>query len=284
MDIHFIQPSHFKNYIFKTNPSNYFGYFLESKLEGGLYQTLKNNKLVSKIKVNAHRSYSHFSDFILNLKLTDKGIRHLDMVLITIDRYLNFLREKLISENYFEFHKNISIFNFELQYLHTKKVYDIVSKLSAKMINYPRVRKILDNHHVYRFNRTLLLEYAIEMDLAKSINIIPNKKKKLQYFFEENPKLCYEKWYRTFFYLSKINFTEINKVNKGENFKFKKIKLPYFPKLNKLIENKINCQENCIANISMNYLEKLQPILLNKTAKYEFWYKVKYINIRMKRS
>ena len=272
LDIHFIQPSHYRDFVFPTNPSKYFSYIFESKNEGGLYEKLKNNHLISKLKVNADKSYSHFSDFVLNMKLTEKGIIHLEKVLKIIDDYLIFLKKSLIAENYFNFQKNLSSFNFELQYLHKNNVYEIVSKLSAKMINYPNHKYILDNNHFYSFNSTVLREFADNLSLNNSIIIIPNKKSKTPYHFEFNSTNNYEKWYKTYFNISKINYKLIN--NHSEITQFQKTKIPQIYKIYKLVENKINCNQDCIKEISENYNKNIQPDLLNKTAKYEFWFKV----------
>jgi hypothetical protein len=104
-----------------------------------------------------------------------------------------------------------------------------------------------------------------------SIAFIRKKKVNSNYNFEENTTFKYEKWYRTNFTLSRMNLRKLpyNQVN------FTIPKLPQMNKLSKLLEKNIKCDEKCLKEIANSYVLKEQPLLLNKSAKFEFWFKVK---------
>lgn len=142
---------------------------------------------------------------------------------------------------------------------------NLLSSYGDKIQKYPIKYLLDDNRVINNYNKTVLTQYSDNLNLNKSIIFIPNK---LINETNSSDILKYEPYYKTKYSYNKLNFTNIKKVNLNEtnNIKFIPEKV-----IDDILNNINICDSKCINNIN-NY-SKNEVIQLNKTSKYEYWYK-----------
>lgn len=214
LNIAFIQKSLRSHQYYNINPSVYFSFLMDSKEENSLINSLKKRNLASKLQVSSEREYDKWSDLVLDITLTEKGIQNLDKVFMLISNYLSYMRDNLISQEYFNYLKKVEDLKFQEKNLLSHNIYDIVSKSSARAHHYPITYILKENIFEGEFDMPSLNEYARNLILENSLIFIPDKHFNStadKYDFLQATNTSYEPWYKTNYNLYKIDFTILNK-------------------------------------------------------------------------
>jgi insulysin len=276
MTITFIQKSLRSHEHYKTKPSLFFAFVIESKEDNSLIDILKKKNLATKLHVAAEREYDKWSDFSIDISLTKNGISNLDKVLQIVSNYLDYMRSNFINEEYFNYLKNIENLKFEEKNFLCQNLHEMVSKIGARAHHYPLSYILYENIFDGKFDKNNLEEYARNLELTNSIILIPSKT------FEPNiskhdfltPKeKSYEPWYKTHFQPFKINFEKLNVENK-ETKNFSPPDLYEKDRISKILNNTFKCDKKCI--LKLKNFSTREPDLLNKTATFELWHKEEF--------
>jgi insulysin len=264
----FIQPP--LTEFFGINPYYYFSFIVESRDDDSLISILKKKQYISKLGVQNDRNLKDWSDFTIVMDLTKEGIEGLEDILQITSRFLDSLRDKMINKKTYEYLHKVSKLNFEYG-KSDAGLFTYISKLSAKLHEYP-VQHLLDDLHItHSFNDTQLASYASGLRLDNSIITIPAKHTdgKNYTFIDNNSALeDYEPWYRTNFTIYQLNLTNIG----GSNFteKFNLPDLIEAKTIDHLLKNTFICEGLCLDLLQK--VNSYEPILLNRTNAYELWY------------
>jgi insulysin len=257
------------NELFNINPFYYFSFIVESRDDDSLISILKRKQYISKLGVENDRNLKDWSDFTIVMDLTKEGTNNLEDILKITHAFLETLREKMVNKKAFEYLHKISKLNFEYG-RSDLSLFTYLSKLAAKLQDYP-VQHLLDEIHItHSFNDTLLESYAANLKLENSIITIPAKitENKNYTFIGNNIREDYEPWYRTNFTISKLNMDIIKNSNVSEKFNLPE--LIELKTIDNLIKNTFKCEDHCLELIKK--INSDEPILLNRTSVYELWY------------
>jgi len=276
MTIIFIQKSLRSHEYYRTKPSLYFAFVLESKEENSLIDILKKKNLATKLHVGADREYDKWSDITIDISLTKNGISNIDKVWQIVSNYLDFMRANFINEEYFNYLKDIQNLKFEEKNLLSQNIYEFISKMGGRAHHYPLSYILHENIFEGKFNKSILEDYANNLDLKNSIIFIPSKSfesKASKFDFLTASHKSYEPWYKTNFQPFKINFEKLDVENK-ERKNFSPPDLYEKDRISKILNNTFICDKKCILKLK-NFSTK-EPDLLNKTATFELWHKEEF--------
>jgi len=276
LTITFIQKSLRSHEYYKINPSLYFSFIFNSKEDKSLIDILKKENLATKLHTVTDREYDRWSDFSIEIFLTKNGMENLDKVFNLVSNYLEYIRANFINEEYFNYLKDIEDLKFREKNPLSQSIYEIVSKMGSRAHHYPVSYILHQNIFEGNFNKSLLEEYAKNLDLTNSIIFIPTKNfnnvaSKFDFLIPKEKN--YEPWYKTSFQAFKVDFDKLYKENK-ESKSFAPPMLFEKESISKILNNTFICDKNCILRLK-NFNTK-EPDLLNKTGTFEIWHKIEF--------
>lgn len=276
MTITFIQKSLRSHEYYKTKPSLYFAFVIDSKEENSLIDILKKQNFATKLHVSADREYDKWSDLTIEISLTKNGMSNVDKVLELVSNFLDYARANFINEEYFNYLKQIQTLKFEEKNFLSQNIYEMVSKMGGRAHHYPLSYILYEHIFEGKFNKEVLENYAKNLELSNSIIFIPSKTFELnssKFDFLTSGEKNYEPWYKTNFQPFKINFEKLNLENK-EIKNFSPPDLYEKESISKILNNTFKCDRKCIMKLK-NFSTK-EPDLLNKTATFELWHKEEF--------
>ncbi|RXG67447.1 Insulin-degrading enzyme [Armadillidium vulgare] len=120
---------------YKTSPGHYLGHLIGHEGPGSLLSFLKAQGWVNSIVAGQKSGGNGFAFFVVNVDLTEEGIKHVDDIVQSIFQYIEFLREKGPQKWVFEECRDINAMTFRFKDKEVPQSY--VSSVAEALHYYP---------------------------------------------------------------------------------------------------------------------------------------------------
>lgn len=131
-------------HLYRQSPTVLLAYLLSNKYKNSLYDILFNElKYILSLSAGVRESFVDFCLFEVNVKLTEKGLKHAEEVIGVVNRYLQFI-ENCVSNNtssieylnkmWYELHVSSEI---DFKYQERSAGYDVAQNVVHNMLHYP---------------------------------------------------------------------------------------------------------------------------------------------------
>lgn len=176
LELNFVIPHVYK--MIPYNPALFFKSLIDYQGPGSLIQILRSKGYLTYLKSNLKAFYSNSNFFRIKALLTDEGIKNIDLVLHIIQKYFDFIRDKLgldVIKSLFKKIKSYYWNKFQNSFNKDKNVIKELSKYSTDILDYPR--KYINSQHklLHRFNEKILRNFSKFLTLKNSICLLGNK-------------------------------------------------------------------------------------------------------------
>jgi insulysin len=278
--------------ILPENPALYYKLLLNYPGEDSLVDLLRHRGYAGGIKAFVRRVYKGTCFFKLRAFLTRKGLKNINLVVELIFQYINYIREKALDRELYDFIKSVHMYKFF--YAHKKKhIMSTIRDLTSIMYKYPQNYYLAEHHLLPDYNETVLRSFGDNLIITNAIIMVGNKD------FDSDVTQNYHTFINDFDYL---NITD--KRSSYYNAKFnmfglrpdfigsvlnahlpelynKQIDLyPHHEQLPTLLSLADECnkkpteleREACKSQLRRDALD-LTPCQIMKSSNYELWYK-----------
>jgi insulysin len=200
----------------QLKPLDYITYLLKYQKKGSLFSYLKGNKLASGMEVNMLSSYMSFSQFAINIMLTDDGLSRFNEVIRATLSYIELIRSTPPDQAIYEEIHNITKINFK--YLEKNEKYgENLAFMAGNMFDYDYKEVLFGDYIHFGFNSTVISRYIDELVVANCIimlgsQVIPDTE------LLKNKTIDTEPWYGTKYAETKVTSESFGNYTTVYNF------------------------------------------------------------------
>jgi insulysin len=279
--------------ILPNNPAFYYKILLNYPGENSLSDYLRKEGYGGGIRVFLRRVYKGTVFLKITGFITKKGIKFIDKVIELIFQYINYIRDKALDKEQYDYIKEA--YRIKFFYAHRKQsVMGAIRDLTSIMYKYPEEYYLAEHFLLSDYNEKVIKEFGNSLTVSNAIIMIGNDN------FDSGITEHYEDFISDFnflditekrssYYGAKYNIFELTKkfVSNAEITKLnelyeKNIDLyPHKKPLPKIISLAIVCRgisdnvqkQNCYDTLNSDAKDHT-PIQFAKTNLYEYWYKL----------
>ena len=191
---------------YNAKPLYYFSSLFGHEGPNTLTSYLKKENLITSLVTSSNDYAKIFSDFTIDITLTNKGFENYKNVIYMVLKYIYIIKEKKINERYFNEVKNMKKIKFDFR--NKIKPFDF-SKKYVKNLMYYKPEDVFTGEELYKeFDENLMREY-LNMFNLNNLNIC--------FLSQKFEKECtnIEKYYGIKYFKEKLNIKkeEIDKYN-----------------------------------------------------------------------
>ncbi|KAF8605452.1 insulin-degrading enzyme [Ceratobasidium sp. AG-I] len=241
------------NYL--TKPSTILGHLLGHEGPGSIHAYLKNKGWISYLSAGIHGGGRGFSFFKVIIVLTKDGMDHHEEILLTVYRYLEFLRSSSLPTYIFEENKSIAESRFRFAEKRSADKY--VSALSERLSGpYPRDLVLCAESLMWEWNEPAVRNLLDTLSVPKSRVMLMAK--------DGLPEGSWvkEKWYGAEYWTTEL---PANIVEQAQNME--DLRDLYIPKPNEFIPKNFD-----VVKLQGNEPTK-KPVKLRETPLSVVWHK-----------
>jgi insulysin len=155
----------------QSKPLDYISYLLKYRKKGALFNHLKIKKYATQMDVSMLASYKSFSQFAINIVLTDEGLRNFKEVLSATFAYIDLIRSMEPDANIYEEIHNITKIDFK--YLEKNEKYgENLAIMAGNMFDYDYKEVMYGDYIHVGFNATTIDQYLKTLTLENCIILI----------------------------------------------------------------------------------------------------------------
>ncbi|OCH24486.1 peptidase M16 [Aliivibrio fischeri] len=119
---------------YKTKPLNYLGHLLGYEGDGSLMLYLKKLGYIHSLTAGGGVSGSNFREFTLSFNLTEKGMLHLDEIILNTYQYIELIKQQGLDE--WRYNEKKAVLESAFQFQEKTKPLDLVSHLVMNLQRY----------------------------------------------------------------------------------------------------------------------------------------------------
>lgn len=246
LELNFIIPTDLYDK-WQYSPSIYYSHLFGHESKGSIYYHLNDLGYITSLSCGHSVICKESSVFLIDIELTDLGLKNYDFILQNIFQYLHMIKTTAISEEIFEEIKQIK--NIDFKFKQKQNISSYVSKLSNSMSKFQIIppEMILNHQTMIEFNQLEIEKFGEYLDLTNLRVILSSN----EFNFSQK-----EHWYGTEY--SNDQLKPLKSITLNENYHLPKIN-PFLPSNFKIFNEKS--------------LPLKKPFLLKNTNKYQVWFK-----------
>ncbi len=149
---------------FAVKPNYYLQYLLDSQMPGTLASTLREMGLIEDLGASAIPSeYGNAGSFTIYIQLTETGLKQRDLIVGTVFKYLNLIKQQGIDAKYFSEIKQSLSNSFQFK----EKIddYSYAMQIAADLQKLPANYVLSSNYEYQRFNSQAIKEVLAQLTL-----------------------------------------------------------------------------------------------------------------------